>query len=126
MTNDATNPEPAAETPAQATARRLAYTGVLGPIDRSSRVEQLQQRRDIDRARWLGVACFRRPPTPAEEALITPHYQQPQRVSTCVDVSGHGGARWRRRWPELAANTDTARDAFAQVPAGRSRKRIDL
>ncbi|CAM4374843.1 hypothetical protein MB901379_00488 [Mycobacterium basiliense] len=125
MTNDAANPEPAAETPTQATARHLAHSGVVGLIDRSSRVEHLQQRRDIDRARWLGVACFRRPPTPAEEAVITPHCQQPQRVSTYVDVSGHGAARWRRRWPELAANTDTARYAFAQAPAGRSRKPID-
>src|SRR5690606_34485310 len=43
---------------AAAQRRRLATSGVAGRIDPSSRVEALQERRDRDRARWLGVHTF--------------------------------------------------------------------
>ena len=92
---------------AAAQRRRLATSGVAGRIDPSSRVEALQERRDRDRARWLGVHTFDRPPTPAEKALILPVTDEntARQVRTRVDVRG---GLYRRCWPALLARTGGA------------------
>lgn len=92
---------------AAAQRRRLATSGVAGRIDPASRVEALQERRDRDRARWLGVATFDRPPTPAEMALISPVADETdaRRVKTRVDVRG---GLYRRCWPALLPRGGTS------------------
>lgn len=79
---------------------RLARIGVAGLLDPSSRVERLQERRDRDRAHWIGHPVFDRPATPAERALISSvaGVDGARGVMTRVDVRG---GLYRRRWPGL-------------------------
>jgi len=72
--------------------------------DPDSVVERLQERRDRDRAGWLGVTHFTRPATPAETALIAavPGVHNPAKLLTRVDLRG---GLYRRSWPQLAAST---------------------
>lgn len=79
-------------------ADKLATAGIAGLIHPDSRVERLQERRDRDRAAWLGVNTFTRPPTPTEQALTAalPHVSHPDRVRTRVTVQG---GLYRRSWP---------------------------
>ncbi|MGV0796049.1 hypothetical protein ABQF26_03720 [Mycolicibacterium elephantis] len=93
--------------PAAAQRRRLATIGVAGLIDPSSRVEALQERRDRDRARWLGIPTFDRPPTPAEKALISPVTGETdaRHLQTRVDLRG---GLYRRCWPALLPRGGTS------------------
>ena len=106
-----THPTPAADQPpgvedqdhahAHAPAARLARVGVAGLLDRRSHVEALTERRDRDRAAWLGVDSLTRRPTPPEQQLISsvPGVCDPAKLTTCVSVRG---GLWRRCWPQLA------------------------
>ena len=100
-------------------AHRLATSGVAGLIHPDSKMEQLQRRRDTDRARWLGVDTFTRPATPAEQALIStlPDVQEPGRVSTRVCIKG---GLYRRSWPSVGCRTDRPRHVLATDPAPAS------
>ncbi|MGQ9349729.1 hypothetical protein [Mycolicibacterium gilvum] len=81
-------------------AARLARVGVAGLIDRRSHAEALTERRDRDRASWLGVDAFTRPPTPPERQLLATvaAVHDPGRLTTCVTVRG---GLYRRSWPQL-------------------------
>lgn len=82
-------------------AARLAHIGVAGLIDRRSHTEALTERRDRDRAAWLGVDTFSRAPTPPERQLLTAvaAVRDPAKLTTAVTVRG---GLWRRCWPQLA------------------------
>lgn len=81
-------------------AAHLATTGVAGLLDPISRVERLQARRDMDRARWLGVDTFVRPPTPTELALIASVAGAEAAAGVRTRVHVRGGL-YRRSWPTL-------------------------
>lgn len=74
---------------------------VPGRFD-SSRAEGLQQRRDLDVARWLGVRRFRRPASQAELAHLAPLAGGRDRHSITTEVTVRRGLRYRA-WPQLAA-----------------------
>lgn len=89
---------PAADLPP---AARLVRVGVAGLIARRGQADRLQERRDRDRAKWLGVDTFTRKPTPPERQLLATvaAVRDPAKLTTCVTVRG---GLWRRCWPQLA------------------------
>lgn len=86
----------------------LAYPGITGPLA-PGHVEHLQQRRDQDRARWLGVDTFIRPATAGERAYVARQLGDTPTDALTTRVTVRGG-RWRRTWPLLSAwEPETAR-----------------
>ncbi|MGV0790486.1 hypothetical protein [Mycolicibacterium sp. XJ1819] len=80
-------------------AAHLARVGIAGLLDPRSRIERLQERRDRDRAHWIGVPTFTRPPTPQEQAMLSSVAgAAASGVRTRVDVRG---GLYRRSWPTL-------------------------
>lgn len=81
----------------------LAWEGVTGYLD-GSRAEHLQQRRDVDAARWRGYPIFTRHATPAERVYVARRlgadHARTSALKTRVDCRSGG---WRRSWPLLAA-----------------------
>lgn len=88
----------AAEPPSR--AAHLARVGVAGLLDPRGRVERLQERRDRDRAHWIGVPTFTRPPTPPEQALIASVAGADGAGGVPTRVDCRGGL-YRRSWPAL-------------------------